>query len=72
LNLQAGGRLVVWSSVTYNYEFWAQANARLARQGQRRGVEVHTFATKDTCESRIYKALRDKENGNKDFINLTK
>ena len=72
LNLQAGGRLVVWSSVTYNYEFWAQANARLARQGQRRGVEVHTFATTGTCESRIYKALRDKEKGNKDFINLTK
>ncbi len=72
LNLQSGGRLIAWSSVTYNYEFWAQANARLARQGQRRGVEVHTFATKDTCESRIYKAIREKEKGNEDFINLTK
>ena len=43
-----------------------------ARQGQRRGVEVHTFATKNTCESRIYKAIREKEKGNRDFINLTK
>lgn len=72
LNLQAGGRLVVWSSVTYNYEFWAQANARLARQGQQRGVEIHTFATKETCESRIYKAILEKEKGNKLFIDLTK
>ena len=27
LNLQHAGRIIVWSSITWNYEFWEQANA---------------------------------------------
>ena len=72
LNLQYGGRLVVWSSITYNFEFWAQSNARLIRQGQTRGVQVHTFATVGTVEAKMYGAIRKKEVENQEFVNLTK
>lgn len=72
LNLQAGGRLIVWSSMTYNYEYWAQGNARLARQGQRKAVQVHVFAAADTCESAIYQAIKAKEQTQNNFKALTK
>ena len=61
LNLQYGGRILVWSSITWNYELYAQANARLARQGQRKAVQIHEFLVKDTVESRIRTAIDTKE-----------
>jgi len=72
LNLQHGGRIIVWSSLTYNYEYYAQANARLARQGQIRNVQVHYFLTKNTCEPRVWKALQNKDKDQKQFLNQTK
>lgn len=73
LNLQkSGARLIVWSSITYNFEFWKQANARLARQGQKRGVQIHVFGTVNTCESRKYNAVLLKDGVNEEFLNLTK
>ena len=72
LNLQHGGRIIVWSSLTYNYEYYAQANARLARQGQTRQVQVHYFLTRDTCEPRVWTALQNKDREQKEFLNRTK
>lgn len=72
LNLQHGGRIIVWSSLTYNYEYYAQANARLARQGQTRQVQVHYFLTRDTCEPRVWMALQNKDKEQKEFLNRTK
>lgn len=72
LNLQHGGRICVWSSLTYNYEYFAQANARLARTGQNRGVQIHYFFADGTVERNQLSALQKKESENKEFINLTK
>ena len=72
LNLQHGGRIIVWSSLTYNYEYYAQANARLARQGQTRQVQVHYFLTRDTCEPRVWASLQRKDKEQNDFLNRTK
>lgn len=72
LNLQYGGRLVVWSSCTYNYELFAQANARLARQGQSKAVQIHYFVADKTCEVRVQKALSKKAEEQGLFIKLTK
>lgn len=72
LNLQHGGRTIVWSSLTYNYELYAQANARLARQGQRRNVQIHYFSAIDTCEHRVWRALMAKDREQKEFLKLTK
>ena len=71
LNLQAGGRIVVWSTLTYNYELYAQGNARLARQGQQKKTIITTFVAKNTCEEKIYKALCSKNDTQKEFQNLT-
>ena len=72
LNLQAGGRILVWSTLTYNYEYYAQANARLARQGQRLAVQIHIFTAAKTVEDGKQKALgrKDKEQGQ--FLAMTK
>ena len=72
LNLQRGGRICVWSTITYDFEFWSQANARLARQGQTRGVQIHTFMAKNTVEKQKYLALNKKEKIADEFIKLTK
>jgi SNF2 family DNA or RNA helicase len=72
LNLQYGGRVIVWSSLTYNYELFAQANARLARQGQTRQTLIHYFVAKDTVEEQMVKALQRKSREQANFLQLTK
>lgn len=72
LNLQHGGRVIVWSTLTYNYELFAQGNARLARQGQTGNVQVHYFVADKTCEERAVAALRAKDNEQNEFLRLTK
>lgn len=72
LNLQYGGRILVWSSLTYNYELFAQFNARLARQGQTKPVQIHYFTALDTIEEMQRKALQAKDNEQQKFVRLTK
>lgn len=72
LNLQHGGRTIVWSTLTYNYELFAQGNARLARQGQRNNVQIHYFVADDTCEERAVAALLRKQQEQTEFLTLTK
>ena len=72
LNLQHGGRIIVWSTLTYNFELFAQGNARLARQGQRLDVQIHYFVAADTCEERAVAALINKQKEQNEFLNLTK
>lgn len=72
LNLQHGGRIIIWSTLTYNYEYFAQGNARLARQGQRGNVQIHYFIAKKTCEERVVKALTDKQAEQAQFLIKTK
>lgn len=72
LNLQYGGRIIVWSSVTYNYELWAQGNARLARQGQKNKVIINVFTTQNTIEGKQLIALEQKNIQQQEFLNNTK
>lgn len=72
LNLQHGGRVIVWSTLTYNYELFAQGNARLARQGQRQNVQIHYFVADKTCEERAVTALIRKQREQDEFLKLTK
>lgn len=72
LNLQHGGRVIVWSTMTYNYELFAQGNARLARQGQRGNVQIHYFVADKTCEERAVAALQKKDAEQREFLNKTK
>ena len=72
LNLQFGGRVIVWSTLTYNYELFAQGNARLARQGQVQNVQIYYFIAANTCEELVLRALRTKDSEQNEFLKLTK
>ena len=68
----SGCRLMVWSSLPYDAELWSQGCARLMRQGQKRGVQIHSFMTKGTVEPKKYKSLNKKQELLQEFIDITK
>ena len=73
LNLhENNARIMVWSSIPYDVELWLQANARLMRQGQKRGVQIHSFIGKSTLEEKKYKSLNKKQELLQEFIDITK
>ena len=60
LNLQQGGRHVIWYTLTWSLELYSQANARLHRQGQERPVIVHRLLVKGGMDEDVAKALEGK------------
>lgn len=72
LNLQQGGRHIVWYSLTWNLEHYQQANARLYRQGQNKPVIIHHLIAKGTVDEAVFLALRNKENVQNYLLNSLK
>lgn len=62
LNLQDGGNHIIWFGLTWNYEQYTQANARLHRQGQTEKVIVHQLVTEGTRDEDVLEALTRKKN----------
>lgn len=62
LNLQKGGHNIIWFSLTWNLEYYQQANARLYRQGQEKPVYIHHLLVKGTVEEKVFRALQNKRN----------
>jgi SNF2 family DNA or RNA helicase len=60
LNLQAGGHIIAWYSLTWSLELYQQANARLNRQGQTKPVTINHLVVKDTIDERILEVLEGK------------
>ena len=61
LNLQGGGHRTVWYGVPWNLEYYQQANARLARPGQKSSVcYQHHIISKGTIEERVLQRLNEK------------
>lgn len=60
LNLQAGGRHVVWYTLTWSLELYQQANARLHRQGQEKPVIVHRLLVQGGVDEDVARALEGK------------
>lgn len=61
LNLQDGGRHVIWYTLTWSLELYQQANARLHRQGQERPVIVHRLLVQGGVDQDVAAALEDKD-----------
>ena len=61
MNLQTGGRMVVWMGPTWNLEHHQQFNARLHRQGQTKPVVIHTIVADKTIDRHVATALKDKD-----------
>ena len=73
LNLhQSGARIMVFSTIPYDYEHFIQACGRLARQGQRRNTQIHSFLAKNTVEKQKYLSLMKKSNILQEFVDITK
>lgn len=61
LNLQDGGRHLIWFGPTYSLEEDKQTIARLWRQGQRNNVIVHRILGEDTVDYDILDILNGKD-----------
>lgn len=61
LNLQHGGSAIVWYSLPWSLEQYEQANARLARPGQKRTVDIVTIIAEGTVDERVLSALEEKK-----------
>ena len=61
LNLQQGGRRIIWFGLPQSYEQYAQANKRLHRQGQQDKVFVHHLVCKGTRDEDVLSALAHKD-----------
>lgn len=63
LNLQGGGRRIVWFGQTWSLELLQQFDARLHRQGQTKPVIITKLITKGTIDSRVLEAQEKKASG---------
>lgn len=61
LNLQHGGRHVVWFGLEWSLSLYQQFNARLYRQGQAKPVMIHHLVMEQSVEEQIMMALSNKE-----------
>lgn len=61
LNLQKGGRIIVWFGLDWWLEGYLQANARLHRQGQAKPVLIYHLIAKHTIDEKILMALKTKK-----------
>jgi len=60
LNLQDGGRRIIWYSPTWSNELKLQFDARLHRQGQKDHVFIHTICADSTIDDEIVQAVSSK------------
>jgi SNF2 family DNA or RNA helicase len=72
LNLQDGGNIIVWFSLTWSLELYQQANARLYRQGQKHTVVINHIIAKNTVDELVMKALERKDMNQEALLNAIK
>ena len=72
LNLQTGGHITVWYTLTFSLELYEQANERMNRPGQKHVCIVYHLIVKDTVDEKILKALARKESGQRGAIEALK
>ena len=73
LNLQKGGNIMVWFSMTWSLELYQQAVARLYRQGQtEQSVIMHRIIVKGTEDIRARRRLETKDQGQNELIAAVK
>lgn len=72
LNLQAGGSILIWFSLTWSLELYQQTNARLYRQGQKDTVSIIHITTEGTIDEDVMKALERKDKTQTSLIEAVK
>jgi hypothetical protein len=69
LNLQ-GGRVIVWHSMTWNYEHYDQFIRRVYRSGQKDKVFVYHIIARDTIDEVMLEVAQQRATGQNGFFNL--
>ena len=72
LNLQDGGSILIWFSMTWSLELYQQTNARLYRQGQKDTVSIIHIITEGTIDEDVMKALERKDRTQTALIDAVK
>lgn len=70
MNMQAGGRIILWYDLIFSSSQYEQANARLARKGQEKDVLIYHLICKDTVDEIVLKCLKRKKTEQDFFIDL--
>lgn len=60
LNMQHGGRIIIWTQTGWNLELYLQACARLHRQGQQKPVLCYRLVCRDTVDMKALGAIKGK------------
>lgn len=68
LNLQSGGRHMIWATTTWSGERYQQAIKRLHRQGQKNTVFIHRIVAEETIDEAVMQTLANKEAGQEEFL----
>lgn len=72
LNLQQGGHHLIWYSLPWSLELYAQGEARLYRQGQTQSVIVHRLLVKGGADEMVVKALNSKDKAQNHLMQAVK
>ena len=72
LNLQKGGRIAVWYSLTWSLELYQQANKRLHRSGQKDTVLIYHLVAKGTIDEAVMRSLSRKQKGQDGLLEAIK
>jgi SNF2 family DNA or RNA helicase len=70
LNLQQGGRIVVWYSPTWSRELYDQFNARVARKGQTQEPRLYRILAKGTIDEAIVETLRERGDAQHEMLRV--
>lgn len=68
LNLQDGGHIIIWFSLTWFNEVYRQANKRLHRSGQKHPVQIIHIVTRNTADEEVLPRINNKEEGQQDLL----
>jgi len=72
LNLQDGGHLLVWYSLTWSLETYQQVNKRLHRPGQDHAVIINRLILQGSIDEDIVKSLANNEDEQQALMNAIK
>lgn len=70
LNLQQGGRTVIWFSPTWSRELYDQFNARVVRKGQGKQPLLYRILARDTIDEAVVETLRERGDAQNEMLRV--
>lgn len=72
LNLQEGGHILIWYTLSWSLEEYLQTNSRIFRQGQNHAVSIIHIICNDTIDERILQILEEKNSTQQGLLDAVK